>query len=111
MGETPTYNAGTYDALYILKGAIERAGSLDQGEIVVELEKTDYDATAGHFAFLASHDVKWGPGNVTAVGVQWQNGELKGVWPPADGSWLGVKYEGIVDYQLPPWVVQYWTKP
>jgi len=111
MGETPTYNAGTYDALYILKGAIERAGSLDQDEIVVELEKTDYDGTAGHFAFDASHDVKWGPGNVTAVGVQWQNGELKGVWPPADGSWLGVKYEGIVDYQLPPWVVQYWTKP
>jgi len=111
MGETPTYNAGTYDALYILKGAIERASSLDQNEIVTELEKTDYDGTAGHFAFDASHDVKWGPGYVTAVGVQWQNGELKGVWPPADGSWYGVKYAGIVDYQLPPWVVKYWTQP
>ena len=111
MGETPTYNAGTYDALYILKEAIERAGSLDQNEIVTELEKTDSDGTAGHFAFDASHDVKWGPGNVTAVGVQWQNGELKGIWPPADGSWYGVKYEGIVDYQLPPWVVAYWTQP
>jgi branched-chain amino acid transport system substrate-binding protein len=110
MHETPTYNAGTYDALYILKGAIERAGSLDQNEIVVELEKTDYDGTAGHFAFDASHDVKWGPGYVTAVGVQWQNGALKGVWPPADGSWYGVKYEGIVDYQLPPWVIEYWTQ-
>jgi branched-chain amino acid transport system substrate-binding protein len=110
MGETPTYNAGTYDALYILKGAIERAGSLDQDEIVVELEKTDYAGTAGHFAFDASHDVKWGPGNVTAVGVQWQNGALKGVWPPANGSWQGVKYEGIVDYQLPPWVIEYWTQ-
>ena len=111
MGETPTYNAGTYDAIYILKGAIERAGSLDQDEIVTELEKTDYDGTAGHFAFDASHDVIWGPGYVTAVGVQWQNGELKGIWPPADGSWYGVKYEGIVDYQLPPWVVAYWTQP
>jgi len=111
MGETPTYNAGTYDALYILKGAIEAAGSLNQDEIVTELEKTDYDGTAGHFAFDASHDVIWGPGNVTAVGVQWQNGELKGIWPPADGSWYGVKYTGIVDYQLPPWVVIYWTKP
>jgi len=111
MGETPTQYAGTYDALYILKGAIEAAGSLNQDEIVTELEKTDYDGTAGHFAFDASHDVIWGPGNVTAVGVQWQNGELKGIWPPADGSWYGVKYTGIVDYQLPPWVVIYWTKP
>jgi branched-chain amino acid transport system substrate-binding protein len=110
MGETPTYNAGTYDALYILKEAIERASSLDQDEIVVELEKTDYDGTAGHFAFDGSHDVKWGPGYVTAVGVQWQDGELKGVWPPADGSWYGVQYEGIVDYQLPPWVIEYWTQ-
>jgi branched-chain amino acid transport system substrate-binding protein len=111
MGQTPTYNAGTYDAVYILKGAIERAGSLNQDEIVTELEKTDYDGTAGHFAFDASHDVIWGPGNVTAVGVQWQNGELKGIWPPADGSWYGVQYEGIVDYQLPSWVVEYWTQP
>ena len=110
MGQTPTYNAGTYDALYILKGAIERAGSLNQAKIVTELEKTDYNGTAGHFAFDASHDVKWGPGFVTAVGVQWQNGELKGIWPPADGSWYGVKYTGIVDYKLPPWVTEYWTQ-
>ncbi len=110
MGETPTYNAGTYDALYILKGAIESAGSLNQDEIVTELEKTDYDGTAGHFAFDASHDVIWGPGYVTAVGVQWQNGDLKGIWPPADGSWYGVQYAGIVDYQLPPWVIEYWTQ-
>ncbi len=109
-GETPTYNAGTYDAVYILKEAIERAGSLDQDEIVVELEKTDYDGTAGHFVFDASHDVKWGPGYVTAVGVQWQDGELVGIWPPADGSWNAVVYEGIVDYQLPTWVVEYWTQ-
>jgi branched-chain amino acid transport system substrate-binding protein len=110
MGETPTYNAGTYDALYILKGAIERAGSLNEDEIVTQLEKTDYDGTAGHFVFDANHDVKWGPGYVTAVGVQWQNGELKGIWPPADGSWYGVKYTGIVNYELPPWVVSYWTQ-
>jgi len=109
-GETPTYNAGTYDAVYILKGAIESAGSLNKDEIVTELEKTDYDGTAGHFGFDASHDVIWGPGYVTAVGVQWQNGELKGIWPPANGSWYGVEYTGIVDYQLPPWVTEYWTQ-
>jgi len=109
MEETPTYNAGTYDALYILKEAIERADSLDQDAIVAELEETDYIGTGGHFVFDENHDVKWGPGFVTGVGVQWQDGELKGVWPPADGSWNGVKYEGIVAYQMPPWVIEYWT--
>ena len=109
-GEMPTYNAGTYDALYILKEAIERADSVEMDDIVVELENTDYNGVAGRFVFDDNHDVTWGPGYVTALGVQWQDGELKGVWPPADGSWNGVAYEGIVDYQLPPWVVEFWTQ-
>jgi branched-chain amino acid transport system substrate-binding protein len=109
MDEAPTYNAGTYDALYILKEAIERASSLDQDEIVAELENTDYIGTAGRIVFNDEHDVRWEPGYVTALGVQWQEGELKGVWPPADGSWYGVQYEGVVSYQLPPWVINYWT--
>ena len=109
-GEMPTYNAGTYDALYILKEAIERADSLDADEIVVEMEMTDFNGVAGRFVFDDMHDVVWGPGYVTALGVQWQDGELKGVWPPADGSWNDVQYEGIVDYELPPWVVEFWTQ-
>jgi branched-chain amino acid transport system substrate-binding protein len=106
MGEVPTYNAGTYDALYILKEAIERAGTLDKDAIVVELEKTDRVGTPGRLVFDETHDVTWGPGYVTAIGVQWQNGQLKGIWPPSDGSWEGVVYEGIVDYMLPPWMVE-----
>jgi len=109
-GEMPTYNAGTYDALYVLKEAIERADSVDMDDIVVELENTDYNSVAGRIVFDDNHDLTWGPGYVTALGVQWQDGELKGVWPPADGSWNGVAYEGIVDYQLPPWVVEFWTQ-
>ena len=109
-GEMPTYNAGTYDALYVLKEAIERADSVDMDDIVVELENTDYNSVAGRIVFDDNHDVTWAPGYVTALGVQWQDGELKGVWPPADGSWNGVVYEGIVDYELPPWVVEFWTQ-
>jgi branched-chain amino acid transport system substrate-binding protein len=109
-GEMPTYNAGTYDAIYILKEAIERADSVDMDDIVVELENTDYNGAAGRFVFDENHDVTWGPGYITALGVQWQDGELKGVWPPADGSWYDVVYEGIVDYQMPPWVVEFWTQ-
>lgn len=110
MGETPTYNAGTYDAIYVIKEAIERADSLVLDDVVVEMEKIDYIATSGRLVFDSKHDVTWGPGNVTALGVQWQDGKLVGVWPPADGSWNNVKYEGIVSYKLPPWVIEYWTQ-
>jgi branched-chain amino acid transport system substrate-binding protein len=109
-GEMPTYNAGTYDAVHLLAETIAEVGSLDADELVVELEKTDRVGTAGRLVFDDKHDVTWGPGYVTAIGVQWQDGELKGVWPPADGSWEGVVYPGIVDYQLPPWVVDFWTQ-
>jgi branched-chain amino acid transport system substrate-binding protein len=109
-GETPTYNAGTYDAVYVLKDALEAAGSLDSDDLVVEIEGTDRVVTSGRLVFNEMHDVIWGPGYVTALGVQWQNGELEGVWPPADGSWYEVQYPGIVDYQLPPWVVEFWSQ-
>ena len=107
-GEFPTYNAGTYEALYILTAAIERAGTLDSDAVVAELEKTDATGTAGRMVFTEDHDVTWGPDYVTGLGVQWQDGEMKCVWPPPGGAWEGVDYEGAVDYILPPWVVEEW---
>jgi branched-chain amino acid transport system substrate-binding protein len=112
-GEFPTYNAGTYEALYILKDAIERAGTLDPDAIVIELENTDYYGTPGRMVFMTTdsktpHDLKWGPGYSTAIGTQWQDGELLCVWPPVDGSWNDITYEGTVAYKLPPWVIDYW---
>ncbi len=104
-GQTPTYNAGTYDAVYAITDAVEAAGSVEADDIVVELENTDAVGTAGRLVFDEKHDVIWGPGFVTGLGVQWQGGELKGVWPPADGSWNDVQYSGIVDYQLPSWML------
>jgi len=106
FGQFPTYNSGTYEALFILKDAIEAAGTLDSDAVVVELEKTDRTGTAGRIVFDGNHDVVWGPGYVTAVGIQWRDGEMLAVWPPADGSWEGVAYEGVVDYELPPWVIE-----
>jgi branched-chain amino acid transport system substrate-binding protein len=112
-GEFPTYTAGTYDALYILKDAIERAGTLDPDAVVVELEKTEYYGSAGRTVFTSTevgnpHDLMWGPEYVTGIGTQWQDGELLCVWPPVDGSWNGLVYEGTVAYKLPPWVIDYW---
>ena len=112
-GEFPTYTAGTYDAVYILTDAIERAGTLDPDAIVIELENTEYYASAGRIVFTSTevgnpHDLMWGPEYVTGIGTQWQDGELLCVWPPVDGSWNGLVYEGTVAYKLPPWVIDYW---
>ena len=107
-GELPTYNAGTYEALYLLKDAVEAAGTLDSDAVVTELEKADRVGTAGRIVFDESHDVVWGAGYVTGLGVQWQEGEMECVWPPLDGSWEGVVYEGTVEYVLPPWVLEAW---
>ena len=101
-GEFPTYNAGTYDAIYIWKEAVERAGSLDPDAIVAEMEKTDYLSSAGRVVFDKNHDVMWGPNYVTAVGTQWQDGQLQVVWPY---GWEGITYEGSVPYKLPPWML------
>ena len=105
--EAPNYTAGTYDAIYLLKGAVERAGSTDSDKVVAEMEKTDTLDTAGHVVFDKTHDVVWGPKFVTALGTQWQDGKNVCVWP---FKWEGVTYEGSVPYKLPPWVVEHYKK-
>jgi len=116
FGETPTYNAGTYDAIkYTLAPAIEKTGTLDADKLVAYLENSKNTASAGTIAYLKDaegrplHEITWGPGYVTSVGVQWQDGELKGVWP---NQWKAtpeapeVTYKGIVPYKIPPWVME-----
>ncbi len=108
FGTSPTYTAGTYDAIYILKEAIERAGTFtDLDAIIAELEKTDYQGTSGRVVFMGKytetpHDVTYGPGYVTGVATQWQNGEVKCVWPY---NWEGVTYAGTVQWQIPDRVI------
>jgi branched-chain amino acid transport system substrate-binding protein len=107
FGEAPNYNAGTYEALYILADAVERAGTLDTDKVVAELEKTDRYGTAGRLVFDKSHDVTWGPGYITALGTQWQDGKNMCVWPL---NWKGITYEGAVPYRIPPWVIEHYKK-
>ncbi len=107
VGEFPTYNAGTNDAIRILANAIEKAGTLDADKLVTELEKTDFYGAAGRIVFTKDHDVTWGPNFVTATGTQWQDGKLMCVWPL---NWEGITYKGAVKYKIPPWVVEKWKK-
>lgn len=107
VGQLPTYNAGTNDAMQILAAAIERAGTLDSDKVVAELEKTDILGVPGRMVFTKDHDITWGPGYVTATGTQWQDEKLLCVWPV---DWQGVTYKGAVKYKIPPWVVEKWKK-
>jgi len=115
-GETPTYNAGTYDATHILKEAIERAGTLEADAVVIELEKTDYVGTSGRVVFTGRdtenpHDVIYGPGYVTGLATQWQDGEMKAIWPMMGvGAWEGITYEGIVMWKIPDRVIKKYAK-
>ncbi len=125
-GEEPAYNAGTYDAIYILKSALEKTGSLDSDAVVSALEKTDQPGTvAAKFVFTGAdaklnnpHDVMYGPGFSTGIATQWQpdangEGQYVAVWPnPAYASantaagysadWGAVNYPGIVKWKITP---------
>jgi branched-chain amino acid transport system substrate-binding protein len=105
--ETPNYTAGTRDAIYILKDAIEKAGTLEEDKLLPVLEKTDINTPAGRIVFDKHHDVTWGPGFITTIGTQWQDGKNVCVWPL---NWQGVTYEGAVPYKLPDWVVEHYKK-
>ena len=117
FGQFPSFSVGN-DAIYVLKEAIERAGTLNTDSVVAALEKTDYVGTIGRITFhdrdhKFPHDLVWAPGYVTGLGLQWQDGKLAVIWPDGRASlgeerWKGVKYGGTAEYKLPPRFLKYW---
>ena len=113
--EIPTYTADTYAAIvYSLVPSIEAVGSLDANKIVANLENREYMVPSGKIKYYKdaqghqTHDLAWGPGYLTSLGVQWQDGKLVGVWPPPkwkqDANSPEITYKGIQPYKLPPWM-------
>ena len=121
-GHDPIYTSwGTYDAVYSIAEAVERAGTIDSDAVVAELEETDRTSTIGRFKFTRYHDV-YSPRMYTGVGepptgsfrwltpeevgfpngwaapmiVQWQDGFRVPVWP------FGFPF--TEELQLPPWM-------
>jgi branched-chain amino acid transport system substrate-binding protein len=86
-GATPAYDGYTaYDDVFIIADAVKRAGSTDPDKMVTALEQTDYLGTLGRVEFYGrndpfTHAMKVGPGFVTGVDIQWQNGKQVCVWP------------------------------
>jgi branched-chain amino acid transport system substrate-binding protein len=121
FGKVPTYTADTYAAIvYTLVPAIEMAGTLNADKLVEVMEnRKPYKVPAGTVALMKDpegrplHDLVWGPGYLTSLGTQWQDGKLVGVWPykwkPTPDS-PEITYKGIVPYKIPPWVVEAYKK-
>jgi branched-chain amino acid transport system substrate-binding protein len=67
--------APSYDAVYILAAAIERAGTLDGDAVVEALKETDMVGVIGRIRFNELHQAIYGKNfNETAMGIvfQWQ---------------------------------------
>ncbi|MGZ3494256.1 MAG: ABC transporter substrate-binding protein [Thermodesulfobacteriota bacterium] len=91
--------SSSYMAVYTLKDAIERAGTVDSDKVVAALEKTDLMGVYGRIKFdpkthqvIPSIDPKEG-----AVGTifQWQAGKRVVVFPPKIA---------VGEVKLPPWM-------
>jgi branched-chain amino acid transport system substrate-binding protein len=84
---SPSY-AGytTYDTIYVLKNAMEKAKSVETDAVIEALEATSYTGVIGNIEFYDrtspfAHGIKFGKGLATGVVLQWQKGELVTVWP------------------------------
>jgi len=89
----PTMSADTYDAIYILREAIQRADTTDTEKLVPVIEKMNFVGSAGYIEFDRAHDPMWGIGKATGIGVQWQDGKQVPFWPPA--------VKGMQSFKLP----------
>ncbi len=81
--------SSSYMAVYQLKDAIEKAGSIDPDKVITALENVDLMGVYGRMRFdpkthqiIPSLDPK--EGAVTGI-IQWQKGKRVQIFPPNDG--------------------------
>jgi len=129
FGDKPGWGSPFVEAsLWALKAAIERAGTLDSDKVVAELEKTDIIYSTGRLKFHPKdskmpHQAMYGEGYRSMVSFQWRDGKQLIYFPaaaklnkviyaksPASRFMEKLKFEGTVEYKLPPWMVEYWKK-
>lgn len=87
-----------YEALYVLKDAVERAGSLDPDALIAALEKTNLPSVRGTIRFDQNHQIVYGYDPKTSVlgnWVQWQDGQRVTIFPQPAAT-------GAI--KMPPWL-------
>lgn len=105
FGVSPAYCGFTsYDLVYILADAIKRNhGATDPDKMVDALEKTDYVGTIGRWQFYGrndqfTHALKYGPGYITGINLQWQDGKQVAIWPKSVAN-ATVKFPSFIKLQ------------
>jgi len=91
--KSPTYNAATYDAIMILRAAIEEARSTEADKLVPVIEKMEHVGVSAVISFDKRHDLVWAVGKSAGLGVQWQEGKKVAFWPPM--------VKGVQPFKLP----------
>ena len=91
--KSPTYTAATYDAIMLLKEAIEKEGTANADKLVGYIEKVEYVGSGAVISFDKRHDLNWAVGKTTGVAVQWQDGKKVPFWPPTA--------KGVQPFKLP----------
>ena len=93
-----TGSVSAYEALYVLKDAIERTGSLDKEKLIAAIETTDLQGVRGTLRFDKNHQIVYGYDPKTSVlgnWVQWQDGKRVTIFPEAAAT-------GKI--KMPPWL-------
>jgi branched-chain amino acid transport system substrate-binding protein len=78
----PTYTAATYDAIHVIKAAIEQAGTTNADKLVPIIEKMEHVGTGSTASYDKRHDLNWAVGKTAGIAVQWQDGKKVPFWPP-----------------------------
>ncbi|MFH1112861.1 MAG: ABC transporter substrate-binding protein [Pseudomonadota bacterium] len=87
-----------YEVMYVLKDAIERAGSLKEDDLIAALEKTILPAVRGTIRFDGNHQIVYGydpKDSVLGCWVQWQDGKRVQIFP---------EVAAMGEIKLPPWM-------
>ena len=94
-----TANVPSYSVVYLIKDAIERAGTLDPEALINVIEETDIITPGGRLRFdKTNHQAIYGDDpKQTLVGqaLQWQNGKRVTIWPLKIATG---------EFKLPPWM-------
>lgn len=99
-----TASAACYEALFVLKNAVERAGSLKPEALIPALERTNLAVVRGRLRFDSNHQCIFGydpKKEILGNWAQWQDGKRVTVWPPAAKTG---------ELKMPPWLQWWWLK-
>jgi branched-chain amino acid transport system substrate-binding protein len=87
-----------YEAIYVFKDVVERAGTLEDDAMIAALAATNLPLVRGTVRFDENHQIVYGYDPKTSVlgcWVQWQDGQRVQIWPEAAASGK---------LQMPPWL-------